>query len=66
MSIRALTISGFAVLAVVAVVLYVTGRAHRYGLAPVGDVADAIRSSTSGRFALALGWVWVGWHLLAR
>lgn len=66
MSTRVLTIAGFVALAVVAVALYMTGRAHRLGLASLGDVTDAIRSSTLGRFALAFGWAWVGWHLLAR
>lgn len=63
---REVTIAGYAALAVVAVVLYIAGRARRLGLAPLGDVTDAIRSSAMGRFALAISWAWVGWHLLAR
>lgn len=66
MSSRELTIAGFLVLAVVAVGLYLLGRARRWGLAPVGDVTDAIRTSKAGRLALVLSWAWVGWHLLAR
>ena len=69
MSSRHLTITGFLVLAVLAVValgLYLLGRARRSGLAPLGDVTDAIRTSKAGRIALALSWAWVGWHLLAR
>jgi Family of unknown function (DUF6186) len=46
--------------------LTILGRARRLGLAPLGDVMDAIRSSKAGRFALTLSWAWVGWHLLAR
>jgi hypothetical protein len=66
MSTRELTIAGFLVLTVVALSLYLLGRARRLGLAPLGDVTDAIRASRAGRFALAAGWAWVGWHLLAR
>ena len=66
MSSRELTITGFLVLAVVALGLYLLGRARRSGLVPLGDVTDAIRTSTAGRFALAFSWAWVGWHLLAR
>lgn len=66
MSSRELTVTGFLVLAVVALVLYLLGHARRWGLAPLGDVTDAIRTSRAGRVALALCWAWVGWHLLAR
>lgn len=66
MSPRDLTIAGFVVLGAVAAALYVLGRTRRPGLAPLGEVADAVRSSTPGRVALVLGWAWVGWHLLAR
>lgn len=66
MSMRQLTITGFLVLAAAAVGLYLLGRARRLGLAPFGDATHAVRTSTAGRFALALVWAWVGWHLLAR
>jgi uncharacterized protein DUF6186 len=66
MSSRDLTVTGFLVLAVVALVLYLLGHARRWGLVPLGDVTDAIRASRAGRVATALCWAWVGWHLLAR
>lgn len=66
MSSRELTVAGFLALAVVALVLYLLGHTRRWGLAPLGDVTDAIRTSKAGRVALALCWAWVGWHLLAR
>jgi hypothetical protein len=66
MSSRELTIAGFLVLAVVALGLYLLGRARRLDLAPLGDVMEAIRTSKAGRLALALSWAWVGWHVLAR
>lgn len=66
MTARELTIAAFAALAVAAVTLYLAGRARRLGLAPLGEVIDVARSSLPGRLAVALGWVWLGWHLLAR
>jgi hypothetical protein len=66
MSDRALTISSYAAVALVVVVLYVAGRARRLGLVPFGDVVDALRSLRAGRLALAIGWVWLGWHFLGR
>ena len=66
MSAPELTVTGFLVWAVVAVVLYLLGHARRWGIAPLGDVTDAIRAARAGRVALALFWAWVGWHLLAR
>ena len=66
MSSRELTVTGFLVLTGVALGLYLLGRARWRGLAPLGDVAQAIRASRAGRLALAVSWAWVGWHLLAR
>ncbi len=66
MTTRELTITGFLVLAAGALAFYLLGRARLLGLAPLGDVTDAIRTSTTGRCALALAWAWLGWHLLAR
>ena len=66
MSSRELTITGFLVLAGLALGLYLLGLMRWLGLAPLGDLTDRVRTSTAGRFALALSWAWVGWHLLAR
>jgi Family of unknown function (DUF6186) len=66
MTIRTLTVLGFALLGAIAVVLYLAGRARRVGLAPLGELVDALRSQTVVRLALVVVWAWVGWHLLAR
>jgi len=66
MSLRTLTVLGFALLGGAAVVLYLAGRARRLGLAPIGDLVDVLRSQSVVRLALVLAWAWVGWHLLAR
>jgi hypothetical protein len=44
----------------------VAGRARRFGLVPLGEVIDAVCGSLAGRLVVALGWAWLGWHLLAR
>lgn len=66
MTMRAVTILGFVLLGGAAVVLYLVGRARRFGLAPLGEVVDAARGRTAVRLALVVVWAWVGWHLLAR
>ena len=66
MTMRAVTILGFALLGGVAVALYLAGRARRLGLVPLGDLVDALRARTVVRLALVVAWAWVGWHLLAR
>jgi hypothetical protein len=66
MTSRDLTVAGFLVLAALALLLFVLGHVRRLGLTPLGGLVDRIRTSTAGRFLLALSWAWVGWHLLAR
>ena len=66
MTMRVVTILGFATLGGVAMMLYLAGRARWLGLAPLGDLVDAVRSRTAARFALVVVWAWLGWHLLAR
>jgi hypothetical protein len=66
MTARAVTVAGFVILAVATATLYLTGWARRAGLGPLGEVVDAVVAWMPGRLALALGWTWIGWHLLAR
>lgn len=66
MTMRVLTILGFALLGGVAVMLYLAGRNRRLGLVPLGDLVDALRSRAVVRLVLVMVWVWVGWHVLAR
>ena len=56
----------YAALAVSAVALQLAGRARRLCLVPFGELVAAVRASPAGRLVLALGWAWLGWHLLAR
>ena len=66
MTMRLVTILGFALLGGVAVLLYLAGRARWLGITPLGDLVDVVRSRTAARFALVVVWAWLGWHLLAR
>jgi hypothetical protein len=63
---RSPTIAGFAILAVVAAALTVTGRTGRCGLVAPGELLNALLSRGPARLAIVLGWAWLGWHFLAR
>jgi hypothetical protein len=66
MTVRGLVIGAYAVLALAAVMLGLTGRAGRLGLVPVAVLLDGGRASRVGRLLVVAAWAWVGWHLLAR
>ena len=66
MTVRGLVIGGYAVLALAAVVLGLTGRAGKLGLVPVAALVDGVGTSRVGRLVAVAGWAWLGWHLLAR
>lgn len=66
MSMRALTIAGFVLLGIAALVVYLAGRRAWWGVAPLGQLVDVVRTTLPGRVALFLVWAWLGWHLLAR
>lgn len=66
MAARALIIAALAALTLAGVALLLVGRARRLGLVPLGELIEAAGSSVPGRLAVALGWAWLGWHLLVR
>ena len=66
MTARWMITAAYAALAGSAVALELVGRARRLCLVPFGEVIGAVRVSLAGRLVLALGWAWLGWHLLAR
>lgn len=62
---RLVTLSGYAVVAVWAVVL--VAAAHRSPRRPrFGAVLDAVARHWPFRVLLLAGWLWLGWHLFAR
>ncbi len=66
MTVRILTIAGFAVLGMVAAALTLAGHKGRLGLVRPGELLDALRLPTPARLAIVLSWTWLGWHFLAR
>ena len=64
--------SGFALIGVVALAVEVLARQGRGGCRRVGEalhVALSLRLggwTTAGRWLVLLGWLWVGFHFLAR
>lgn len=66
MTARALTIGGYALLGLGAVVLEALARTSRGRLPTIGDLHRALASLGGVRLVLGLGWAWLGWHLLAR
>ena len=66
MTARWMITAAYSALAASAVALELAGRARRLRLVPLGSVIAAVRMSPAGRLVLALGWAWLGWHLLAR
>ena len=62
---RAVTLAGYAVLAVIVVGLEVTAVVWR-PTRTLGDSVAHLRRSRTGRFLLLLAWLWAGWHLFVR
>lgn len=65
MTARAVTIGGYLLLAVAALVLASYGRRGRR-LSPLRSVVDAMVARRATAIVLVLAWAWVGWHFLAR
>lgn len=59
-----LTLSGYAVLAVVAVVFLLRARS-RPGATPAAYLTT-VMSHPAGRWVVLLLWMWVGWHFFVR
>lgn len=59
-------VTGFTVLLGAAVAVELLARAGCAPLRPVGDVLAAALASRAGRLAVMGGWLWLGFHFLAR
>lgn len=57
---RAITLAGYAVLALAFVVL------HRRGRPTFGEMLTALLQRPVTRWLLLAGWLWVGWHVFVR
>lgn len=66
MSPYAVTVAGFAVLLAATAAVELLARAGRAPLRPAGEVLAAALASRAGRWAVMGGWLWFGFHFLAR
>jgi hypothetical protein len=63
MSARSVGLTGWCVLAAVAMTLALLGRRGRAGIATPGAVMREIVRTPFGRVGLLTGWLVLGWHL---
>ena len=61
---RGVTLAGFALLAVAALVAELVAR--RRGTATLGDLVGLAIRPRGARFVLMAAWLWLGWHLFVR
>ncbi len=61
----AVTVAGYVVL-LFAMVIYQLVSVLLGRSATLGQVLGALKKSLAGRLLLAVGWMWVGWHLFVR
>ena len=66
MTARAVTLAGWAVLAVAAAALEVRARRRPGRLVPLGAAVALALRIRFVRFAALAGWLWLGWHLFVR
>lgn len=66
MSPRAVTLVGWAVLAVGALVLEVLAHRSDDRLVGAGRLLAQVADHPAGKAALLVGWAWLGWHLFVR
>jgi hypothetical protein len=66
MSPYAVIVTGFAVLLGVAVAVEILARAGCAPLRPAGEALAAALAYRAGRWAVMGGWLWLGFHFLAR
>jgi hypothetical protein len=62
---RAVTLWGYAVLAVAVVACQVAGVVHGR-TATLGQALRHVTRAPAGRFLLLAGWLWAGWHTFVR
>ena len=63
---RAVTIIGFAVIVLAAMVLEAWSRRPGTRVPSAGAVVGQVMRQRSGRVAVFIVWFWFGWHFLAR
>ncbi len=63
---RVITIIGFGCLIIALFVLELIGRRPATRVPTLGEWLGYIMRARTGRAAILLGWLWLGWHYFAR
>ena len=66
MATRIITILGFAVVIAALFVLEFIGQRPASRVPTLGEWLGYLMRARSGRAAILLGWLWLGWHYFAR
>lgn len=66
MSPYAVIVTGYAVVLAGVLALHLLAAAGRAHARPLGEVLHAALAHPVGRWAVLAGWLWVGFHFLAR
>ena len=66
MNSHGVTLLGYLVILLAAVLLGVLGRWTRAPVPPLGDVLRRIMRTRTGRVGVLVGWAWLGLHFFAR
>ena len=61
-----IVITGYLVILVLGVILWLLSKFERIKLHKVGILMDRILHHRTTRIAILLGWWWVGWHFLVN
>jgi len=61
-----IVITGYLVIVLLGVILWLLSKFERIRLHKVGILMDRILHHRTTRIAIILGWWWVGWHFLVN
>ena len=61
---RALTLAGYAVIAITAVIVEI--RARSRGTATIATAFRMVLRHPAGRAVMIAAWLWLGWHVFVR
>ncbi|TAM66175.1 MAG: hypothetical protein EPN48_17680 [Microbacteriaceae bacterium] len=61
---RVITIIGFCVCGVLAILLVLTSRRNPDKTSPLGELLDRVMASRAVRITILVFWWWLGWHFL--
>lgn len=63
---RALTVAGWALIALAVVVLWAASQRFAARVVPRGSLLAAVLANRAARAVVLVGWMFAGWHFFAR